>query len=137
MVAACAVALVGCGDSGTPQAAGGPVTVTATSTVTQIVETPAETASDSPTAPAKASKAAKPSNGKIVVPSGVGLDYQAAQDTWRGAGLHVAPGVDATGANRLPLIDSNWVVLSQNPKAGTKVDADSIITATVKKFTDD
>lgn len=34
-------------------------------------------------------------------------------------------------ANRLPVIDSNWVVLAQDPKAGAVVDADTFITATV------
>jgi hypothetical protein len=64
------------------------------------------------------------------------MNYQAAQDLWRAAGLHVAPATDATGANRVPIIDSNWVVLSQDLKAGSMVAAGSFITATVKKYTD-
>jgi hypothetical protein len=48
----------------------------------------------------------------------------------------VAPAKDATGANRIPVIDANWIVVSQDPKAGTMVDAGSFITATVKKDTD-
>jgi hypothetical protein len=80
---------------------------------------------------------AKPAQaGQIEVPRGVGLDYQSAQDLWRAAGLHVAPAKDATGANRIPVIDANWIVVSQDPKAGTMVDAGSFITATVKKDTD-
>ena len=79
-------------------------------------------------------KAAAPAKVKqIRVPNGVGLDYQSAQDRWRAAGLHVAPAVDATGAHRLPLIDSNWLVLAQSLKAGSKVKAGSFITATVEK----
>jgi beta-lactam-binding protein with PASTA domain len=66
----------------------------------------------------------------------VGKDYQTAQDLWRAAGLIVAPATDALGANRLPVIDSNWVVLSQVPKAGATIDSGSTITATVKKYTD-
>lgn len=73
----------------------------------------------------------------IKVPNGVGLDYQSAQDLWRSAGLHVSPAKDGTGANRLPVIDANWVVLGQTPKAGSKVPAGSFITATVKKYSDD
>ena len=49
----------------------------------------------------------------------------------------VGPAVDATGANRLPVLDLNWVVLEQDPAAGEVVDADTVITATVKKYTDD
>ena len=74
-----------------------------------------------------------------VVPAenlGAGLDYQKAQDLWRRAGLHVAPAVDATGAHRLPVIDSSWVVLSQDLAAGSTVPTDSFVTATVQKLTD-
>ena len=72
-----------------------------------------------------------------MVPDAVGLDYQRAQDTWRGAGLVVLPAEDATGANRIPIIDSNWVVISQEPSAGSRVHEGSSITATIKKLTDD
>jgi beta-lactam-binding protein with PASTA domain len=72
----------------------------------------------------------------VTVPNGVGLNYQQAQDAWRGAGLHVSPATDASGAHRLPIIDSNWVVLSQNPPAGATVAVGSFIVATVKKYTD-
>jgi hypothetical protein len=87
---------------------------------------------------AAADKAAASSSGsaKIVVPDGVGMDYQSAQDLWRSAGLIVAPATDATGANRIPFLDSNWVVLDQDLKAGTTVDPNTAITATIKKFTD-
>jgi hypothetical protein len=64
------------------------------------------------------------------------MDYQSAQDLWRAAGRHVAPAIDATGAHRLPVIDANWVVLAQDPQAGTVVDVGTFITATVKKYTD-
>jgi beta-lactam-binding protein with PASTA domain len=74
---------------------------------------------------------------RVKVPNGVGLDYQSAQDMWRAAGLHVAPAHDATGAHRLPVLDANWVVLSQDPQAGAEVAADSFVTATVKKYSDD
>lgn len=73
---------------------------------------------------------------KVIVPNGVGKDYQSAQDLWRAAGLVVGIAHDATGAHRLPFIDSNWLVLSQDPPAGQKVDKGSLIVASVKKFTD-
>jgi beta-lactam-binding protein with PASTA domain len=71
-----------------------------------------------------------------IVPDGVGMNYQQAQDLWRAAGLFVAPANDATGANRLPVLDSNWVVISQDPKPGDRMPADGMITATVKKYSD-
>ena len=105
---------------------------------------PAATATTSPPAPAtepatpptRQTTTAAPKAAKITVPDGVGMDYQSAQDAWRAAGLVVLPATDATGANRLPLVDANWVVLEQDLKAGSKVPAGSSITATVKKYSD-
>lgn len=122
---------------GTPTASpAAPATVTETATVTV-------TASATPTALASidhssdsASADASRSDSTVVVPDGVGVDYQTAQDRWRGAGLVVMPANDATGANRIPIIDRNWVVLAQDPKPGTKVEVGAEITATVKKYTD-
>jgi len=74
--------------------------------------------------------------GKVTVEDGVGLDYQSAQDLWRSQGLVVTPAIDATGANRLPFIDSGWVVLDQDVSAGTQVADGSSIQATVKKYSD-
>jgi hypothetical protein len=130
----------------TTAACGGSAAPAVTITATQTVATPAEStppastpATESTSAPAEASTPAAPPTvaaAKIKVPNGVGKDYQTAQDLWRAAGLHVAPATDATGAHRLPIIDSNWVVLSQDLKAGSSVPSDSFITATVKKYTD-
>ena len=88
------------------------------------------------TAPAPAATTPVAAPGQIVVPDGVGMNYQSAQDAWRAAGLHVAPATDGSGAHRLPIVDSNWLVLAQDPKAGSMVPEDSFITATVKKYTD-
>jgi hypothetical protein len=123
--------LAGCGNVPTQPASPELPTPTATpqngSTVEDTVAPEKTAAVASPT---------PPTNAKIIVPGAVGKDYQTAQDIWRAAGLHVAPAHDATGAHRLPVIDSNWVVLDQDPKAGTQVDEGSFVTATVKKYTD-
>src|SRR6185312_10027278 len=87
-------------------------------------------------AAAEKAAASSPRPAKIVVPDGVGMDYQSAQDLWRSAGLIVAPATDATGANRIPFLDSNWIVLDQDLTAGTTVARNTAITATIKKFTD-
>jgi beta-lactam-binding protein with PASTA domain len=117
------LAVAACGAPDTPA---GPAAVATT------------TAAQTPSAEATTSKATTqaPKAAKIEVPRGVGLDYQSAQDLWRAAGLHVAPAKDATGAGRLPVIDSNWIVVSQDPKAGSMVETGSFITATVKKDSD-
>jgi hypothetical protein len=121
--------LAACGSTTAPESP-----APATATAAAIVTTTTEPVAPKTTAPKKAAPAA--TIAKIKVPNGVGLDYQSAQDRWRAAGLHVLPAVDATGAHRLPVIDSNWIVLSQKPKAGTKVASGSFITATVKKSSD-
>jgi hypothetical protein len=128
-------------DATAPASASPTVVVTQTApapapeTVTQTLRSTVTVAAPAPAADSAAKAAAKPAS-KITVPDGVGMNYQDAQDLWRAAGLLVAPAEDATGANRLPVLDSNWVVLAQDLKAGSKVAADSMITATVKKYTD-
>ena len=128
-------ALAGCGGSAAPTPAASTIVVTAT------VEAPAQTVTETvpaavpETTAAVVKSQAKPSS-KVTVPDGVGMNYQDAQDAWRAAGLHVAPANDATGANRIPVLDANWVVLSQDLEAGSKVAADSFISATIKKYTD-
>ena len=113
-----------------PPSTSAPAETTAPAVTTAPAETTAPAVTESST-PAKA-----PASAQVVVPNGVGKDYQTAQDLWRAAGLHVAPATDAKGTHRIPIIDSNWVVLAQDLKAGSSVPRDSFITATVKKYTD-
>lgn len=112
-------------------------TASVTMTVTQG-PTPTITVTASPsTSDALASTSAPAAQpAKVKVPDGVGMNYQAAQDLWRSVGLVVLPATDATGAHRLPIIDSNWVVVAQDLKAGSAVEVGTGITATVKKYTD-
>jgi hypothetical protein len=120
-----ALAVAGCGVGAGTRPAAMPSTPTTTTMPALTTTTPAPmTATSAPAATT------------VVVPNGVGLNYQQAQDAWRGAGLHVLPATDAKGTHRLPVIDANWVVLSQDPAAGVQVNVGSFITATVKKYTD-
>ncbi|GAA1027532.1 PASTA domain-containing protein [Virgisporangium ochraceum] len=107
-----------------------------TVTATQSAESAQSAQSTPATGPARTAQTGASTTAIVTVPNGVGMNYQAAQDAWRAAGLHVSPAVDATGANRLPIVDSNWVVLSQDPPAGSRVAAGSFIVATVKKYSD-
>ncbi|WP_222594171.1 PASTA domain-containing protein [Terrabacter aerolatus] len=128
-------------DASTPAAAPANVVVTRTApappaeTVTQTVRATVTVSASPAAADSGAKPAAKPAS-KITVPDGVGMNYQEAQDLWRAAGLVVAPADDATRAHRLPVLDSNWVVLGQDLTAGSKVASGSMITATVMKYTD-
>ncbi|GAA0813975.1 hypothetical protein Sya03_58440 [Spirilliplanes yamanashiensis] len=129
------LAIAACGDSD-KAAEPAPLATTMAATTPSAAIASSEAAPTKSTASKDATQA-PPKAAKVEVPRGVGLDYQSAQDLWRAAGLHVAPAKDATGANRIPVIDSNWIVVSQDPKAGSTVAAGSFITATVKKDSDD
>lgn len=135
-----ALCLTGCAGSPTSSVT---VTETATQTATQMAT---ETASQSVIAPEPSSATPVeptddvqpvPQTDVITVSDMVGQNYQDAQDVWRASGLIVVPGEDATGANRLPIIDSNWYVVAQEPAGGMEVPNGSSITATVKKYSDD
>lgn len=127
LIAAVAFALAGCG--GMPAAT---VTVTETATKTAGAPTPNQQSSDSANEVGSA-----PEPDIVVVADMVGQNYQDAQDVWRASGLIVIPAEDATGANRLPFIDSNWYVVGQTPVGGTEVAPGGSIQAKVKKYTDD
>lgn len=46
------------------------------------------------------------------------------------------PETDALGVNRIPVLDTNWLVVGQDVPAGTQVQSGSPVTMTVKKTTD-
>jgi hypothetical protein len=49
------------------------------------------------------------------------------------AGLYLLAEEDATGAGRMLLWDRNWIVVSQDPPAGTPVSENTTITLRSKK----
>ncbi|MDO9410063.1 PASTA domain-containing protein [Patulibacter sp.] len=68
------------------------------------------------------------------VPNVVGLrDLQLSQDTLQAAGFYFMDQEDATGQDRAQLLDRNWVVTRQSPKAGECVDTSTTITTYAKK----
>lgn len=76
------------------------------------------------------------SGGDITVPDVVGENHQAAQDLMQEKGLYMLDEEDSTGRGRALLWDRNWVVTSQSPEAGTKVDENETILLRSKKYTD-
>ena len=71
--------------------------------------------------------AANPAAGGFPMPDAVGMDLQQAQDVLQevsGEMLYVSSSEDATGEGRAQLIDSNWIVCSQNVEPGAMVTAD-------------
>ncbi|MEU3251700.1 PASTA domain-containing protein [Streptomyces sp. NPDC006997] len=53
------------------------------------------------------------------LPNLVGKDLQAAQDEAQAAGFYVLDDQDASGQNRLQILDRNWTVCNQDPAPGT------------------
>lgn len=68
------------------------------------------------------------------MPDVVGVNHQLAQDTMQAAGFYFLTEEDATGQGRLLINDRNWVVVSQDPKAGSRVPLDTKILLRSKKI---
>lgn len=70
-------------------------------------------------APKQDAPAAEPEAETAALPDLVGQDLQAAQDEAQAAGFYALDDQDASGQNRLQVLDRNWTVCSQEPAAGT------------------
>ena len=68
------------------------------------------------------------------LPSVVGVNLQAAQDTLQAAGFYLISDRDATGQGRFQVFDRNWVVTRQKPEGGRKVSIDTLIVLYAKKY---
>jgi hypothetical protein len=58
---------------------------------------------------------------QAIMPDVVCLDLQTAQDTIQEAGVFFSRSHDATGDDRMQLLDSNWQVVAQTPAPGTPI----------------
>lgn len=56
-----------------------------------------------------------------LMPDVVCMNLQKAQDTIQAAGVFYSRSFDATGAGRHQILDSNWIVVSQDPAPGTPI----------------
>lgn len=72
----------------------------------------------------------------LAVPDVVGMNHQAAQDAMQAAGFFYLTEEDATGQGRMLVSDRNWVVVSQEPAAGTVIPQSDKILLRSKKKTD-
>lgn len=63
----------------------------------------------------------------FTMPNLVGMVLQDAQDELQSRGSYLMQQVDATGAHRPKLLDSNWQVCAQSPKPGAKTPVDAIV----------
>ena len=130
----CSVALLGAGGCGGEEdSGGGEAAAPETVTVERTVKEAAPPQPKPKPSPSPVEKPPPPADsGGIAVPNVVGKDHQLAQDTLQAAGLYLLQEEDATGQGRLLLLDRNWVVVSQDPPAGTTVSEDATITLSAK-----
>jgi hypothetical protein len=66
------------------------------------------------------------------MPSVVCLNLQDAQDKIQTSGVFLSESFDATGAGRMQVVDSNWIVVSQEPAPGSPITEGTPNLGTVK-----
>lgn len=132
---AAVLALTACGGGAAPAATvtqvaptvtvAPPVTVTATPTPSPTVEPEAAETQAAPAAPET-----------FTMPKVVGENLQLAQDILQKQGSYVLDQEDALGLDRIQVMDSNWQVCSQTPKAGKKVPVETVVLLASVKLTE-
>lgn len=70
---------------------------------------------------------------RSIMPEVVCMDLQQAQDTIQAAGVFFSRSFDATGKGRSQIVDRNWIVVSQDPPAGSPIDESQPNLGAVKK----
>jgi hypothetical protein len=88
-----------------------PTTVPTTTAAPTTTTVPTTTTTAPPPPPAPAS----------LMPAVVCMNLQEAQDAIQRTGVFFSQSFDATGQGRMQLVDSNWVVVSQDPPPGTPI----------------
>lgn len=103
LLAASALALTACN----------PDSTSTSSKTTPAGSSPAAPAATTTTAAASKAEASEP------VPALVGKGLQSAQDAAQAAGFYNLTSHDSAGRDRMQILDRDWKVCSQTPKAGT------------------
>lgn len=79
----------------------------------------------------------EPTNTEVatfVMPDLVGMNLQTAQDTLQSMGSYLMDQEDASGLDRMQLVDSNWKVCVQFPDPGTEWAVDDVVTLSSVKL---
>nr|WP_231869035.1 hypothetical protein [Rhodococcus opacus] len=136
-----AAGLVGCGSGESSSTAAAttttvvPTTTTTTTTTARPTTLPVTTpAAVVPAAPAQPAPVAPTSSAPVLVPmpAVVCMNLQTAQNTIQAAGVFFSRSADATGAGRMQVLDSNWVVVGQQPSPGELVGEGDAVLSVVK-----
>lgn len=102
-----------------------PTTAPAATIATTTTVKPTTTTTTKP-APTTTTKAAPQ------MPNVVGMNLQDAQDTIQNAGVFFSRSYDCTGAGRSQIVDSNWLVITQNIAPGTPFGESDAVLGVVK-----
>ncbi|GAA4400744.1 hypothetical protein GCM10023153_28500 [Ornithinibacter aureus] len=133
---AAASGLSGCGGSSASEATTAAVAPTVTvSTTVEVTATPSPSESESEVPAEVESTTAAPET--FTMPKLVGQNLQLAQDMLQKDGSFLLDQVDALGLGRIQVMDSNWQVCTQSPKAGKEVPVDTMVTLASVKLTED
>ena len=135
-LAACSSAEKALPETLVPTALQQTVTVTVaptTATATATVEPDRESASA-----AKPSAAATPAatSELFAMPDLVGENLQLAQDKLQARGSYIVDQQDAAGLGRVQVLDSNWKVCAQSPKAGMQVPVETVVVLSSVKLSE-
>ena len=95
-----------------------PTTVAPTTAAPEITAAPTTTAAPAATA---------------IMPDVVCMNLQAAQNKIQENGVFYSDSFDATGEGRMQINDSNWIVVSQTPSAGSPITEGSANLGAVKE----
>jgi hypothetical protein len=68
-----------------------------------------------------------------LMPNLLCMNLQDAQDLIQDQGVFFSKSEDASGQDRRQVIDSNWVVISQNFEAGAPIDEGEVVLGVLKK----
>lgn len=102
-----------------------PNTVT---TTTEVLPSTTVATTQNAVPPATTTAAAEPAT----MPNVVCMNLQAAQNAIQRAGVFFSRSEDATGEGRSQIVDSNWIVVSQTPPAGSPVTEGQAVLSAVK-----
>ena len=131
-----AAGLVACGSGESSTTASVATTTTTTTTTTRPtttvpVTTPVAVAPVAPVQPAPVAPTVTTPT-LVPMPAVVCMNLQTAQNTIQAAGVFFSRSADATGAGRKQVLDSNWVVVGQQPSPGELIGEGDAVLSVVK-----
>lgn len=131
-----AIALAGCGGGAAPAVTFTAAASTVTAPPVTVTPTTMPTPTEEEVEVADTSAETGPTE-TFTMPKLVAKNLQLAQDILQNEGSYLLDQTDALGLHRVQLVDSNWKVCAQSPRAGTTVPVDAMVTLAAVKLDED